>query len=580
MKKQSLNRGGFALYMVIGSIAVVSLIVSGVLSYSVFALRSAASFTKVSECRLTGQTVLERAKVGINEMFKKQRRANPTSWDILGWFQNFTATSIGSGSFKYTLPQNLTLDGMTVSVSVREVRLPANTDLRQVATVRLQAVVTGTSDSGIGVSKSIEETIEYGLARSSLFNNAYFVNNFGWMYGGQCIVNGQARANGDFSIDQGTYVNGAIYAAPNQEIGAAGIARVNGGGIPKTMSIAEYWQKTGERTRPTTPPGNDPSINYPMGYDGTTTLNSYQEPVEMPFIGDLSYYKALAAAREGKVKIGGETVVDAVYNGVGPSGLETAPDKGCVTLIGTKSNPIVINGPVVVDRDVVISGYVSGQGTIYAGRNIHIVGNITYINPPSWKKPDQNPSASTEANQNKDMLGLVAKGNVVLGNPMDPRWYSDVRRYIVPPFVKPYACEPTDSSIGYPSTFLGNYTAEDGLQRVVSYEQKDGEMLLMTDKSHYYQSLVQDSFMGDGSRIARVDAVIYNNHAVMGRIGKCIFNGAIVCRDEALIFETHLDINWDARLGARSPDGMDFSIYLPYVIGVPIVKSWKEVVSL
>ena len=31
--------------------------------------------------------------------------------------------------------------------------------------------------------------------------------------------------------------------------------------------------------------------------------------------------------------------------------------------------PIVIDGPVVVERDVVISGYVTGQGTIYAGRN-------------------------------------------------------------------------------------------------------------------------------------------------------------------------------------------------------------------
>jgi hypothetical protein len=36
----------------------------------------------------------------------------------------------------------------------------------------------------------------------------------------------------------------------------------------------------------------------------------------------------------------------------------------------------------VVPGDVIIKGQVRGQGTIYAGRNIHIVGAITYQQAP------------------------------------------------------------------------------------------------------------------------------------------------------------------------------------------------------
>ncbi len=584
MKKLNSAKGGFVLFMVIGAIAVVSVIIGGVMGYSMFALRSASSFTKASETRLAAQNVLESVKIGINSTFKRYRKVHTSSWTTIEWFVTFTETSIGTSDFLYALPQDVNVNGMTVSTKVIDIDLPETLNTIQMARVRLQAVVTGTSDAGVPITKTIEETVEYGYVRSQVFDYAYFVNNYGWIYGNTCTVNGQARANGDFTIDSGSYVNGYIYGAPNEENGATGRVVVRGGVLPKFMSIADYWRNTGDRTRPTNPPGSNTEIKYPMGYDGTTALYPYQEPIEMPFIGDLLAYKELAGLKEGKVVIDGNTVINAVHDGIGPSGIANAPDTGCITLFGTKQKPIVIDGPVVVDRDVVISGYVTGQGTIYAGRNIHILGDITYVNPPLWEKPDNDPYTTTQENQAMDMLGLVAKGNIVLGNPENSSWYKDVSYYISPAFVNPYSCDPTDASIGYPAWFNGDYRAYDGLTRVVSssYNSKTQKTTLNTANSRYYQSLVQDSILqGQYSyTITRVDAILYNNHAVLGKVGNCDFNGAIVTRDDALIYQAHLDINWDARLGSRSPDGLDFTSYLPYVLDDPVVTRWTEVTSL
>ncbi len=64
----------------------------------------------------------------------------------------------------------------------------------------------------------------------------------------------------------------------------------------------------------------------------------------------------------------------------------------------------------------------------------------------------------------------------------------------------------------------------------------------------------------------------------MGRTGECSFNGAIVCRDEGILYQTAVRMNWDIRLGSRSPDGLDFFIYLPMSIANPRVIGWRELI--
>ena len=88
-----------------------------------------------------------------------------------------------------------------------------------------------------------------------------------------------------------------------------------------------------------------------------------------------------------------------------------AADKGAVVLIGTWDYPIVIDGPVVFESDVIIRGFVTGRGTIYSGRNIHVIGDINYKDPPYW--PDNGSEPNTKG---KDMLVLISRGSIVFGN--------------------------------------------------------------------------------------------------------------------------------------------------------------------
>ena len=69
----------------------------------------------------------------------------------------------------------------------------------------------------------------------------------------------------------------------------------------------------------------------------------------------------------------------------GPDGtVGDADDKVPLVLVGTWDNPIDLKGPFVVPGDVIIKGVVTGRGTIYSGRNIHVAGEITYKKPPTW----------------------------------------------------------------------------------------------------------------------------------------------------------------------------------------------------
>ncbi len=96
---------------------------------------------------------------------------------------------------------------------------------------------------------------------------------------------------------------------------------------------------------------------------------------------------------------------------------------GNLVLIGTPSNPIVLDKDIYVSGDVVIKGVVRGRGAIYAGRNLYIAGNVTYQNPPS--KPgqgictgvtDPNQCARLNIANGRDELRLAARGNTVVGD--------------------------------------------------------------------------------------------------------------------------------------------------------------------
>ncbi|MBO7684458.1 MAG: hypothetical protein J6T51_07010 [Kiritimatiellae bacterium] len=613
--------------------AVCALVLGGVLGYVSAATRMTSAHLGDDACRLAAQGEIELAKVAINGAFTDAvvRRTSLVGANVSGaycafdWFGTGDDMALtrtigarnGQGT-AVTLDDSVEAGGCTVRVRVARVRHPAG---KQWAEVTLVAEAACANPGGTESRQVVAETVRFAQYRSRVFDNAYFVNNYGWFQGSGCTANGDVRANGDMYLDTRCKVNGSVYAAPNSELGVPG--RVTNCG---TMdSYGTYRSTTYGVSNMSRPLAVDPQTGDAVagGYDAPQSVTAQAttgrvhdcdteevNPVEMPYIGDLTspnsdyrqWIEELRATDSSLCKItqGGNVIVDKYYDGVGPSGDATLADKGVLVLEGTQSNPIVVNGPVVVESDVIIKGYVTGQGTIYSGRNVHIVGDITYVNPPSWTGKRANSSNSA-----KDMLGLMAKGNIVMGDYTDSSWLSSIRTYLTTePYVQQYSCEPTDDLIGYPATFGGSYVATEkvtamgpgsdashapggwdastgqfgkvrevelptthtetvttydrwGRPKTTTTEVHDTELRTVYDRKYYESVAKDDEISSRCSTITRIDAVLYNNHGIFGKLGKCTINGSLVCRNEGLQYSSNLYLNWDMRLYSGSSETVD-----------------------
>ena len=146
-----------------------------------------------------------------------------------------------------------------------------------------------------------------------------------------------------------------------------------------------------------------------------------------------------------------------------------------------------------------------------------------------------------------------------------------------------HASDPSDLSLGYvssvaedgTSTFNGNYEAVDGQNG--SGKRTDG-----TARS-FYEPTLDDTYFGKLNADAKpghMDAVLYANHMIAGYPLNAVINGSVVCSDEFYTRNGNLTFNWDARLGTRSLDGMDFKSGLPSLPGVvsrDVIFHWSEV---
>ena len=484
---------------------------------------------------------VDQAKRGLYDAFRSNYVNIITA--NFAWFDDLPQAS------KYTLPSDATLNivpGGTYGVNITDVSTVGED--RDV-TLECTATVNNTF-------KTITVVVRYGSRPAEVFDYAYFINNFGWFWGDTITSQGDIRSNGDFSF--GSYtpnVNGDVYASENAALGANGDITGNN----DHDSISDYRNDADSTARPTNPAADPPNdYEYPYGYDGESEHFAQQQTVNMPYLGDLNYYKNQAISEGGTVTQCGVTLITNVLD-------------DNIVLIGTDACPIEINGPVVVSKDVLIKGTVKGQGTIFSGRNTHIIGNITYENPPAWTKPDTDPEATDAVNASKDFLGLATKGNVVIGDYTSSSW-SWLTNYLKPPFTQGYTIDPSDDSLGYDSDgnpgngyyFNGDYTALDGGTKTDGSNRRFYESSYPDD----YVSSITESY----SNITQIDAVSYTNHAVTGRVGQLTINGTIVSRDEAIGYSGHLTMNYDVRVQSRQTAD-DF--YLPRQLDVPHTRFFQ-----
>jgi len=429
-----------------------------------------------------------------------------------------------------------------------------------------------------GVTRKLEETIKYVLTRSTVFEYAYFINNLGYFIGVDIVVNGDIRSNFDMRLESNQLVlNGNSFARSNR--------------VTKTPLKWTYTQYKGDTNHALARPGynvdlvagNTSSI-WSNGYNPITYRSNNVDQLKMPYIGAVDELKQYAIENNGTISNNAGIIVNAVWdeNELGPSGysnildmassptngIVNATDRGCLVLVGTSNNPIRISGPVFIGQDLIIKGFYTGQGTIYAGRNVHVIADIRALNPPGWKHPDASTTATflsttyADNTDNKDYLALCAKGSIVLGDYTQSRYEGS---YFA---VGKYPVSATDASIGYVTSteggtnfFHGNYTNYFGT--------RVGASGTNTVPRKYYQSSVSTNALKSlwQPSITRLDATLYNNHLTTGKLGtagtNCIFNGALICRNEALapLSGSKIYFNWDARLGEKDSDR--FKTYLP-----------------
>lgn len=535
-----------------------------VASVSMVAIALSGSLAKVRhvELQFSDAAALNSAEAGlsaaISTVWSRYRDLDPADrWDYL---DGLDGKYVDEDRFAI---EDQPLGGGTVTVEVEGAWVETGLygDVRFVARGESQ-----------GSGQSLTAIVRFERQPAQVFEYGYFIDNFGWLWGSGITVNGDVRANGNLSIRYAT-INGDVYAAENDDLGAAG----NVYGTADTESLHDYNRNQGTRARPSNPsapsedrngngvldPGEDKNHNgtldeFPFtgGYDGESEQFEQQTKLTMPKLGDLTRFLALAESTGGTIEQDGDVLVDGVLG-------DDPGEEQNIVLVGTKHDPIEVSGAVVVMNDVVIKGYVTGQGTIYAGRNIHIVGDVKYANAPEWEKPLDDAAAAAEHNLESDLLGLASRGSIVVGNYTDFWWRIRVGTYIQPPFTAPYVVDEADDAVGYVSyydgdgrpVFDGDYTAYDGGLK------DDG--VGGTVSRRYYESSLDDDTVDDAAdhEVKRIDAILFTNHLIAGEMGRTTINGLLVARDEAILFDSVFTVNQDQRTRSAGAEYLD--VFLP-----------------
>lgn len=499
--------------------------------------------------------------------------------------------------------------------------------------------------SQTGEERKITYQVRFGIRPSWVFDYSYFVNHFGWWSGfgaGNAVVNGNTRANSHYDLLSGALTvngcprrnifdgtvldNGGVYAGgyvfPVSGTGYEGMAQYD-------ANRHSYGGVDGSLADPALIPM--PNLNDPGDADNDGNLqelNPYYEKLARGEFGDPAGKIGIDANGNGSLQ-SNEILFTGVYG-------DEVGETGNIVLAGESGQPILIEGPVVVTNNVIIKGTISGKGTIYAGRNTYIAGDLIFKDPPS-SPPIFNYGVETPEdyqarvdqwkadNADKDIVGLATRENIVVADYTDGgfsnamNWLEDYRnngkedvgtdgvfgRLDDP--ANPY--QPSDKendskwTVQCRNTSTGevewkDLTISGGTAAVPSGwavipgtgEDLDGDgqydgvydysrdivLDVPLDDIHFANLPTGVSAFGDiaADRVGQIYACMYTNHALAGLYAdNALVMGAEIARNEAqVIFGSSITLTHDARL---TGGGFDFGLHLPRVKGKRRI-GWKE----
>lgn len=586
-KMDKLNgREGFAMLMALLMIFIASSFAALLYRQSMQAMHAVKLHKANDEAQLAAQSALGQMRKGIADKFMEYYFTKNRHFHQLdNWFNTHNGKKIGTAGVFYEFPETITISSYPEADIVLDF---SSTDFNKNTKGMAFADLTFTAQARMsGATRAVRERSRCEFKQSSVFDYAYFLNNFGWFYDVNMIVNGDIRSNQETELASSSLVlNGNSFSAGTTHL----IEQY------QQWNSATYESRVSAFARPLENPFSNTTTTWDRGYNlSTTKVVDKQDEVPMPYLGNTDGYIEYAEHNHGTVKQGNKTLVDAYYNGPGfNENSKVSADDGTLVLIGTLNNPIEINGPVVVENDLIIKGYIKGQGSFYVGRNVHVIDDLKYVNPPRWVKPLHNIDTAVKDTAGSDFVGLCAKGSVILGD-YNSRSFKMCKDYMKPPFTSAYATDESDTDIGYCNTrtssgekaFTGDYTANYGVKpHANSAKAARGKTV---GRPYYSSSLSDNDFasLKPAQKITQLDAMVYNNHIMAGYFNRnAIINGGLVCRDEAMMLSGKLELNWDTRLNGdpRLPGkpygqglGNSFEPFLP--IGGPAFhyEGWSEV---
>ncbi|MEN7973157.1 MAG: hypothetical protein ABFR47_04910, partial [Verrucomicrobiota bacterium] len=501
------SRSGYAMMLALLLMFIGSSVTALIYRNSLQSLHQVKRNRESDQALLAAQSAIEQVKVGILDKYKeyyyeKSRHFHQQN----NWFNLRQNKKIGTAGIFYEIPDRITIGHTTV-----EIIDITGTAFNLNAKGTSECLITFTAQATVGgVTRTVKETVKCSFGMSNIFKYAYFLNNFGWFHEVPLTINGDIRSNHIMEIKNlygQMLLNGSGESASDFNIE---------GKAPGSWNKSQYQKNASGFARPLENGGA-----WNNGYNpNNREMAADQDKLPMPYLGDLQEYIEYAAHQKGKVKQGGTTIVDTHYEGGGhnTSPLVTADD-GTLVLIGTLENPIEINGPVVVDSDLVIGGYITGQGSFYVGRNVHIVHDVKYVNPPQWDKPLTDAKKTIKETSEADFLGLCAKGSVILGDYTSSS-FDWLQKYMGAENGDPggfnipsYETDPSDTCIGYGEfelngnpAFDGNYTESFGEKPNPTAGNPSG-----TEPRPYYSSSLSDNdflSLNPSFSIGQIDAVI------------------------------------------------------------------------
>ncbi|MFN3729354.1 MAG: hypothetical protein ACK4XJ_06555 [Fimbriimonadaceae bacterium] len=432
------------------------------------------------------------------------------------------------------------------------------------------------------------------MIRTPIFDKGYFINNQGWAEAqgsNSIVVNGDMHANGDITFPTPpVYVNGSVTAVYNPKLSPVNQGTISQPPAKMTQSAYSTNYSTNGRIRQSYNPsihgaigsttfnqwkdylyisqGGLDSDYRPYGSllrdiagtrswtrdlrtdDATTSYIDGESPSEIPLpdLYDITYYQQLSSNFDNDALVlqkqkfldgtnnpnyGSQAYLE-VWNSSTNSYQRLSTDgniTGSAVVSGTETRPIRIYGPVTVTQDLVIKGYVSGQGTIYTGRNVHVVGSIRYVNPPDFR--GSNLSNIKIQNEKADFLCLAAREAIVFGN--STNLSSTARNLMRPPNTK------------------ARYDEEGNLIAAFDGNQLDGFIRSNGTATMRRESVVLNTTINNmAETINEVSAVIYSNRIVGGDMSSSVsFNGALIAKDRGIVgFGSNLQwfINYDPRI--------------------------------